>query len=289
MTCLRKSHQLITIVLSNTKKKPKKSTQTHTCISKKTLPFYSSEIHKQWIYYYYYCLIVSDITGGKHRTYVTCLFDSFWSIGVIIMPVISYYAGSWQNTYLAISLPTCGYIMVWHFIGDSPRWHLEKGNYAKATKILLEAAAVNGNACTSKNDLCTEIRIRSKITDGSRDGQWLWPQLWSNRELLPNIICIHVAWGVFITNLNGLLLNTRAFGHDTFRWNVALTGGCKSTWFYTDRLKHDYLINRMLWTTWHYPWLMLYSWCEAKVAMGRPIKCIRWTASALSFSIFRRM
>lgn len=159
---------------------------------------------------------------------MTCLFDTFWSIGAIIMPVISYYAGTWQNTYLSISLPTCGYIMVWYFIGDSPRWHLQNGNYAKAANILMEAAAFNGNACPSKDDLYTEIRMPNKVAEVNRDGGWLWLQLWSRRNTLLNIVCIHVAWGVFITNLNGLLLNTRAFGNDSVRWNVAMTGGLRT-------------------------------------------------------------
>lgn len=142
------------------------------------------------------------------------------------MPAISYYAESWQNTYLAISLPTCVYVMVWYWIGDSPRWHIQNGNYAKAAKILMEAATVNDKSRVVRMDVYAELREPKKIrvAGGNAADGWLWWQLWTDRRTVLNIICLHVAWGVFITNLNGLLLNTRAFGNDSVRWNVTMTG-----------------------------------------------------------------
>lgn len=142
------------------------------------------------------------------------------------MPAISYYAESWQNTYLAISLPTCAYVMVWYWMADSPRWHLQNGNYAKAADILMGASTINDKSRVIRTDLYAELREPKKIRDarGHSDDGWLWCQLWTDRKTLLNIICIHVAWGVFITNLNGLLLNTRAFGNDSVRWNVTMTG-----------------------------------------------------------------
>lgn len=49
---------------------------------------------------------VSDITSGKPRTIITCLFEQFWSIGVIILPWLASFFTSWSHIYMAISLPT---------------------------------------------------------------------------------------------------------------------------------------------------------------------------------------
>lgn len=172
-----------------------------------------------------FCVTVTDITGGKYRTYVTCLFDAFWSIGAIIMPIITYYAESWRNTYLAISLPTCAYVIGWYFIGDSPRWHMQNGNYETASRILIEAATMNGQTDRLRDDLYVEMREPPKMKHETVDGdKWPWFRLWCNPDTRWNMLCIHVAWGVFITNLNGLLLNTRAFSNEAVRWNVAITG-----------------------------------------------------------------
>lgn len=170
-----------------------------------------------------YHLLVTDITGGKYRTYVTCLFDTFWSIGAIIMPIITYYAETWRNTYLAISLPTCAYVIGWFFIGDSPRWHMQMGNCERASRILITAATVNGKRL--RDDLYADLRETPKMRSvGGDGGKWLWPQLWRDSRMRWNTVCVHVAWGVFITNLNGMLLNTRAFSNEAVRWNVAMTG-----------------------------------------------------------------
>lgn len=167
---------------------------------------------------------VSDITDGKYRTYVTCLFDTFWSIGVISMPVISYFTQSWRNTYLAISFPTCIYVMIWYFIADSPTWHIQKGNYDKATKILLEAAAINEHTHIIRTDLFAELREPKKRMDDGQQGRWQWCPFVNEWRSFRNIICVHIAWGVFVTNVNGLFLNTRAFSNENLRWNVVMTG-----------------------------------------------------------------
>lgn len=123
--------------------------------------------------------------------------------------------------------------MVWYYISDSPRWHLQKGNYTKAKKILMNAIAINemNSHRLSKIDLYAEIREPKKNRNENRAKNWLWLRLWTDRKSLLNVICIHVAWGVIETNLKGLLLNTRAFGNENVRWNVAMTGNC-SLWFF---------------------------------------------------------
>lgn len=57
--------------------------------------------------------IVSDITSGKPKTIITTCFEQFWSIGVILLPVIAHYFKSWSHIYMAISWPTLILIILW--------------------------------------------------------------------------------------------------------------------------------------------------------------------------------
>lgn len=56
---------------------------------------------------------VSDITGGKPKTICQTLFETFWSIGVMILPLLAHLVKSWTHLYMAISWPTVILIILW--------------------------------------------------------------------------------------------------------------------------------------------------------------------------------
>lgn len=49
---------------------------------------------------------VSDITAGKHKTIVVTLHETFWSVGVILLPGVAGLLDTWSYMYVAISMPT---------------------------------------------------------------------------------------------------------------------------------------------------------------------------------------
>lgn len=51
-------------------------------------------------------LTVSDITAGRHKTVVVTLHETYWSIGVILLPGVAGFFTSWSLMYVAISMPT---------------------------------------------------------------------------------------------------------------------------------------------------------------------------------------
>jgi hypothetical protein len=68
-------------------------------ICKLTLPC------KQPILYFLF-FSVADITSGKYKTVVTTLYDTFWSIGVILLPRLAIIFTNWTLIYMAITFPT---------------------------------------------------------------------------------------------------------------------------------------------------------------------------------------
>ena len=141
------------------------------------------------------------------------------------LPIIAYFAQSWQNIYVFITMPTCIYVTVWYLISDSPRWHFRKGNLKKTLDILLRATNANNNRRVSKIDL-TDLHHRLEIDQHREKKKTLEKEgrLWENRRELVNFICLHIAWGCCTANFNGMLLNTRAFSPHHIHWNVFMTG-----------------------------------------------------------------
>lgn len=66
-----------------------------------------------------FILSVGDITAGKPKTIVTTLFEQFWSVGVILLPILARLFKSWSHLYMAISWPTVILIILWRYVCDS--------------------------------------------------------------------------------------------------------------------------------------------------------------------------
>lgn len=130
---------------------------------------------------------------------------------------------SWQNLYLAISLPTFAYIGLWYFIADSPRWYMRRGRIGHATKIILDAAVYNEKSKIVHGDFIESLkpeRFLQNVESNRSDINWF--RLWTNGNFL-NVLCVHLIWGTMTTNFNGMLLNSRSFGADKLHQTVAMT------------------------------------------------------------------
>lgn len=169
------------------------------------------------------------------RTTVLCYFESFWSIGVIMLPSIAYKFQTFQNIYLAITIPTCLYVLLWHWIPDSPRWLLAKGLIKETKQILYQSIEFNGRRHLIPNDLDDRLHhqliLNSNQIESGRDvrgggapqiGGWL--SLWKGKKNIIYLLAAHIAWAVCVTNFNGMLLNTRNFGAEYLYGNVILMG-----------------------------------------------------------------
>lgn len=171
-----------------------------------------------------FSFLVSDITGGLYRRSVICLFETFWGIGIILLPAVAHFFPRWTSIYMVISLPTLAYIILWKGIPDSPRWHLKRGRIDEAKDILLEGASINERNAFILPRL--DLRLREQAAATLKEPAPLgWWSLWNNRENVIIMIALHIAWAVYVTNYNGMLLNIRAFGREYLEVNTVAAGG----------------------------------------------------------------
>lgn len=124
-----------------------------------------------------------------------------------------------------ISLPTILYIPIWWLIPDTPRWFLSKGRIDEAVEIIDYAISVNN----TKQNRISAPEIRQRLTKyvvlGSKaeEPPAKWYSLWNDRDVV-QIIAIHIAWAVCVTNYNGMLLNVKAFGREYLSLNTIALG-----------------------------------------------------------------
>lgn len=193
---------------------------------------------------------VADITGGKYRKSVICLFETFWGIGVILLPFVAsiFPSWSWTSIYVAISLPTVAYILVWFWIPDSPKWLLMHGEISAAKTYLFHAMKFNKRTSRlpSNFDSFLQLEAATYLKAPKPDN---WFSLWSSKRQIIMMIALHTAWAVDVTNYNGMLLNIRVFGRNYLILNTVVCGCCEiigvlTAWFIVmNAQKHKFLCS----------------------------------------------
>ncbi|XP_031635395.1 organic cation transporter-like protein [Contarinia nasturtii] len=181
-------------------------------------------------------IIFSDICGGKYRKSVCVLFESFWGLGIILLPIVSLVpAWSWSSIYLAISLPTVAYILIWFWIPDSVSWLLRHAKLAPAKNNIFYAIQVNKRTSHLPSNLDSFLQHKAYIysKEPKTDN---WTSLWSTKMQFILMFALHIAWAVDVTNYNGMLLNIRAFGRKYLIINTIAMGICEligvfAAWF----------------------------------------------------------
>lgn len=168
-------------------------------------------------------ITVTDITGGIHRSVAICLFETFWSIGVILLPLIAYINPNWSSIFLMISLPTVLYIPLWFLIPDSPTWFLKNNRVDEAEQIIRKGVKTNNKQHLLPDDL--RQRLLAQMTSNSKEPLVTeWCSLWKERRTVFHMLALHIAWSVCVTNFNGMLLNAKAFGREYLPENTIALG-----------------------------------------------------------------
>lgn len=168
-------------------------------------------------------MIFMDITGGIYRTVVCTLFEVFWSIGVILLPGVASFFQSWTHLYMAISFPTLLLIYLWRWIPDSPRWMIQRGRVDEAKEILMECIEVNGTKYGLPSDIDQQLKTQAILCMESPPPAGWW-SIWKGPRAKRHMICVHLAWSIYIVVYYGMLLNIRSFSRDHLEINTAIAG-----------------------------------------------------------------
>lgn len=187
--------------------------------------------------------IMSDVTAGKYRLGVIILYDTFWSVGLFLLPGLASFFHSWTQIYLGITFPTLVLILLLNWTPDSPRWLLRKGkDISDVEKIVRKAAEINDRMYKIPVDFTEQLRTQAESLRSNPPKESTWLELWKGPRAKTHLVAAHIALAVFIINFMGMLLNIRSFGRDYLVLNTIIMGfseivGCFLALHFT--LKHN--------------------------------------------------
>lgn len=82
-------------------------------------------------------VLATEAVGPSKRAPVGMSTFYFFSLGIAVLPALSYFSSNWRYMYVAGSIPSAVYcIFVLPFVWESPRWYLVKGRLKEAMGIM---------------------------------------------------------------------------------------------------------------------------------------------------------
>ncbi|XP_011867686.1 PREDICTED: organic cation transporter protein-like isoform X2 [Vollenhovia emeryi] len=107
-----------------------------------------------------------ELFPARSRTLVALIMQISWSIGLVLLAVLSYVIPDWRILQLAVSVPTAITVLYIWIIPESPRWLLARGKSTEAD-MALERIAIYNSCCIgmrTKNTLVQEACVKSNTT-----------------------------------------------------------------------------------------------------------------------------
>ncbi|XP_074472586.1 solute carrier family 22 member 2-like [Sebastes fasciatus] len=95
-------------------------------------------------------VLITEIVGLEYRRTVGILYQMFFSVGILILPLLAYFITDWRWLQVVITVPYIFFLSYYWFIPESPRWLLSQKKNDKAVEIT-EAIAKENKRTLSKN------------------------------------------------------------------------------------------------------------------------------------------
>ncbi|XP_059171458.1 organic cation transporter protein-like isoform X2 [Physella acuta] len=184
-------------------------------------------------------LIGVELVGPSKRTITAILTSMCVACGVLSVAGLGFLTRSWTHLLLAVTLPKLACFLMWWFVPESPRWQIQKGQYAKARHTLAHAARVNGNKVPEsvldevmplehRHDklLVNVVKGNSSYTKTSKDEkvQSRFLDVFKSPALLLRVFFIFFNWFVSGLAYFGLNYNIGNLGAGSIFLNFFLSG-----------------------------------------------------------------
>ncbi|GAA6226939.1 solute carrier family 22 member 2-like [Lates japonicus] len=101
-------------------------------------------------------VLLTEIVGVEYRRTVGILFQMFFSVGVLILPLLAYYITDWRWLQVVIAAPYVLFLSYYWLIPESPRWLISQNNSSKALEITEAMAKENKRKLTKNFETLTE-------------------------------------------------------------------------------------------------------------------------------------
>uniref|UniRef100_A0A8D1U4T9 Solute carrier family 22 member 1 n=2 Tax=Sus scrofa TaxID=9823 RepID=A0A8D1U4T9_PIG len=88
--------------------------------------------------------LITEFVGLGYRKTVAILYQTAFSVGLVLLSGLAYAVPHWRSLQLAVSLPIFLLLLCYWFVPESPRWLLSQKRNTQAIKIMDRIAQKNG-------------------------------------------------------------------------------------------------------------------------------------------------
>ena len=114
-------------------------------------------------------VLSNELVGPSKRGLVSMIFQSSFSLFIVILSLLAYHLQHWRRLTLIISVLGAPALALNLIVPESPRWLLSKNRKREALKVLRDIAAGNGSVFTEKMKL--EIENNNHPGGGEKSGK----------------------------------------------------------------------------------------------------------------------
>lgn len=86
-----------------------------------------------------------ELTPMKYRTLLCCIWEIFWSLGLIYVGVISIYVFEWRTLQLYLIIPTALAVLFTFILPESLHWLWTQNKFRQVIKSYVKIARYNGD------------------------------------------------------------------------------------------------------------------------------------------------
>uniref|UniRef100_A0A672JA76 Solute carrier family 22 member 3 n=1 Tax=Salarias fasciatus TaxID=181472 RepID=A0A672JA76_SALFA len=153
---------------------------------------------------------VLEFFGSRNRKFVSMMNRTFYSAGMVILPMLAYAVSSWRTLQLVMSLPCILFVSYYWLIPESPRWLFSRNRTAEAMKVTAEIAKCNG---TSLPQNLPEITLLGENKEAPPVSTM---DLFTAPTIRKNTLILIYAWFTSTVVFQGLVLRLGIVGGNLF-------------------------------------------------------------------------
>ncbi|XP_070705002.1 solute carrier family 22 member 2-like [Pempheris klunzingeri] len=101
-------------------------------------------------------VLLTEIVGVEYRRTVGILYQMFFSVGNLLLPLLAYFVTDWRWLQVVISAPYLLFLSYYWFIPESPRWLISQNSTSKALEITEAMAKENKKKLSKSFETLTE-------------------------------------------------------------------------------------------------------------------------------------
>uniref|UniRef100_A0A665V5B4 Solute carrier family 22 member 3 n=1 Tax=Echeneis naucrates TaxID=173247 RepID=A0A665V5B4_ECHNA len=88
-------------------------------------------------------VLITELVGVEFRRTVGVIYQMFFSVGILLLPLLAYFITDWRWLQVVITVPYIVFLSYYWFIPESPRWLLSQNKKSQAVKITEDMAKEN--------------------------------------------------------------------------------------------------------------------------------------------------